>query len=64
MTEAAKLQLNDFIPLPFAQAYIKIPTGLKDLPCGAQLVGGLYTVFRVSRTRTAFTLLSAEPEKQ
>lgn len=45
MTEAAKLQLNDFIPLPFAQAYIKIPTGLKDLPCGAQLVGGLIYSF-------------------
>lgn len=45
MTEAAKLQLNDFIPLPFAQAYIKIPTGLKDLPGGAQLVGGLIYSF-------------------
>lgn len=45
MTETAKLQLNNLIPLPFAQLYIKIPTGLKALPSGAQLVGGLIYSF-------------------
>lgn len=45
MTETANLQLNNFIPLPFAQAYIKIPAGLKNLPGGAQFVGGLIYSF-------------------
>lgn len=64
MTETANLQLNNLIPLPFAQPYIKIPTGLKDLPSGEQLIGGLFYSFSgvqdndgiystISRTRKA-----------
>ena len=45
MTETATAKLNNLIPLPFAQPYIKIPTGLKGLPSGAQLVGGLIYSF-------------------
>ncbi len=45
MTETATVQFNNLIPLPFAQAYIKIPSGLKNLPSGAQLVGGLIYSF-------------------
>lgn len=45
MTETATAKLNNLIPLPFAQPYIKIPTGLKSLPSGAQLVGGLIYSF-------------------
>lgn len=45
MIETANVKLNNFIPLPFAQTYIKIPSGLRDLPGGAQLVGGLFYSF-------------------
>lgn len=45
MTETATAKLNNLIPLPFAQPYIKIPTGLKSLPSGAQIVGGLIYSF-------------------
>ncbi len=45
MTETANVQLNNLISLPYAQAYIKIPTGLKHLPCGAKIVGGLIYSF-------------------
>lgn len=45
MTETANVKLNNLIPLPFAQPYIKIPTGIKHLPSGAQLLGGLFYSF-------------------
>ncbi|MDE6356951.1 MAG: helix-turn-helix domain-containing protein [Clostridia bacterium] len=45
MTETANVQFNNFIPLPFAQPYIKIPSGLKGLTVGARLVGGLIYSF-------------------
>lgn len=64
MTETANVKFNSLIPLPFAKAYIKIPSGLKNLPSGAQLIGGLIYSFSgvldgdgvystVSRTRNA-----------
>ena len=64
MEATARAQFNNVIPLPFAQAYIKIPTGIKHLPSGAQLIGGLFYSFSgvqdkdgvystVSRTRKA-----------
>ncbi len=45
MAEVTKAQFNNLIPLPFSQPYIKIPTGLKELPSGAQIVGGLIYSF-------------------
>ncbi len=64
MTETANVQFNNSIPLPFAKAYIKIPSGIKDLAGGEQLVGGLIYSFSgvpdsdgvystISRTRKA-----------
>lgn len=45
MTETTTAKLNNLIPLPFSKAYIKIPSGLKDLPSGAQFIGGLIYSF-------------------
>ena len=45
LTGTADIQFNNLIPLPFAQPYIKIPTGLKGLTGGVQLVGGLIYTF-------------------
>lgn len=45
MAEVTKAQFNNLIPLPFSQPYIKIPTGLKELSSGAQIVGGLIYSF-------------------
>ncbi len=45
MTETTNVQFNNLIPLPFAQPYIKIPSGLKEFTSGVQLVGGLIYSF-------------------
>lgn len=45
MEVTAKVQFNNAIPLPFAQPYIKIPTGLKGFAFGVQLLGGLIYSF-------------------
>lgn len=45
MIETANAKLNNLIPLPFSQPYIKIPSGLKDLPSGTQFIGGLIYSF-------------------